>query len=139
MTLERAARLTALGFVWDALDGAWEAQLGRLADYKAANGDCVVPKRYAKDMPLGRWVNHQRRGKKMLDRGVPAEGMTAERAAKLEALGFVWDGSKAHPNEAQWEAQLARLTAYRATHSAAGSPSSGRSSGSSTAASHARG
>jgi hypothetical protein len=42
--------------------------------------------------------------------------MTAARVAKLEALGFVREGSKAHPNEAHWEAQLARLTAYRATH-----------------------
>ena len=29
--------------------------------------------------------------KKKLDRGEPCEGMTAERAARLTALGFAWD------------------------------------------------
>jgi hypothetical protein len=54
------------------------------------HGDCNVPKSYAEDMPLGRWVSTQRVCKKKLDRGVPAEGMTLERAARLTALGFVW-------------------------------------------------
>ena len=87
------------------------------AEDKPLHGDCDVPKRYGEDKPaLGSWVNEQRQQKKKLDRGEPSKGMTAARVAKLEALGFVWEGSKAHPNEAQWEAQLARLTAYRATH-----------------------
>ena len=33
----------------------------------------------------------QRWGKRKLDRGEPSRGMTAERATKLEALGFVWE------------------------------------------------
>jgi hypothetical protein len=41
-------------------------------------------------MPLGRWVSTQRVRKKKLDRGVPAEGMTLERAARLTALGVGW-------------------------------------------------
>jgi hypothetical protein len=46
-----------------------------------------VPFRYPQ---LGNWVGKQRQGKKKLDRGEPAEGMTLERAARLTALGFVW-------------------------------------------------
>ena len=38
--------------------GAWEAQLARLAAYKEAHGDCNVPKSWAEDPPLGRWVHH---------------------------------------------------------------------------------
>jgi hypothetical protein len=102
MMAERAARLTALGFVWELSnrersnsrlnDAAWEAELTRLAVYKAAHGDCNVPWGWAKDPRLGRWVMTQRNLKWKLDRGFPSEGnqgMTAARAARLLALGFV--------------------------------------------------
>jgi hypothetical protein len=72
------------------LGAAWEAQLVRLAAYKEAHGECNVPKRWAEDPRLGTWVNNQRQLKRKLDRGEPSEGMTAERAARLEALGFAW-------------------------------------------------
>ena len=100
MTADRAARLTALGFTWDAAaagaalpnEAAWEAQLVRMTTYRAAHGDCDVPNRYANDRPLGTWVAVQRTRKK-LDCGEPCEGMTLERAARLAALGLVWDRS----------------------------------------------
>ena len=98
MTAERAARLTALGFAWDPPNtsgipkvAGWEAQLARLAAYKAAHGDCSVPQRWAEDPRLARWVKKQREGKRKLDRGEPSEWMTAERAARLTALGFAWN------------------------------------------------
>ena len=59
--------------------------------YKKEHGDCNVPKGWAKDPRLGRWVKNQRPYKKALDRGDANPGMTAARAAKLEALGFAWD------------------------------------------------
>jgi hypothetical protein len=99
MTAARAAKLEALGFAWEMLAAAiskqhshgnavWEAQLAKLAAYKSARGDCNVLHGWAKDPRLGRWVNHRRVCKKKLDRGDPCGGMTAARAAKLEALGF---------------------------------------------------
>jgi hypothetical protein len=84
----------------------WEAQLARLAAYKAEHGDCNVPRRWAEDQQLGTWVDRQRMGKRLLDRGEPSDGMTAPRAAKLEALGFVWDPgnyTRSHPDFARWE------------------------------------
>jgi hypothetical protein len=98
-------------------EAAWEAQLARLAAHKAAHGDCNVPTRWAEDPPLGNWVNNQRMRKKALDRGDPRPGMTAGRAARLDALGFAWApgpkaGGAALHNEGAWEAQLARLAAY---------------------------
>jgi hypothetical protein len=99
MTVARAARLSALGLGWEPpstgstpTEAAWEAQLARLTAYKAAHGDCNVPKRLAEDPRLGRWVRDQRMLKRKLDRGEPSEGMTAARAARLTALGFAWDG-----------------------------------------------
>ena len=98
------------------LNRKWEAQLARLAAYKAEHGDCSVPKCWAEDPRLGRWVDTQRTGKRLLDRGEPSEGMTVARAARLMALGFAWAGSKDLCGAGAWEAQLVRLVAYNAAH-----------------------
>ena len=83
----------------EALDAAWEEKLVRLEAYKAVHGDCNVPLRWADDKQLGKWVVHQRGRKRKLDRGEPSKGMTAERAARLTALGLVWDpGYKGGPS-----------------------------------------
>jgi hypothetical protein len=126
MTAEREARLTALGFEWNPgancignpRHAVWETQLARLVAYKAEHGDCNVPQGWVKDLRLGRWVADQRKRKRKLDRGEPSEGMTAERETRLTALGFTWDGPNigGHPKEVVWEAQLARLVAYKAEH-----------------------
>ncbi|WP_316521147.1 DEAD/DEAH box helicase [Kitasatospora brasiliensis] len=41
-----ARRLTDLGVVWHSRDAAWEQFIQDLADYKAANGDLLVPATY---------------------------------------------------------------------------------------------
>jgi hypothetical protein len=101
MTAARAAKLDALGFAWELSekyqkrdDAGWEGRLAKLKAYKQTHGDCNVPQGWAEDPPLGRWVNKQRVGRKALDRGEPSKGMTAARAAKLEALGFNWAPSQ---------------------------------------------
>jgi hypothetical protein len=91
-------------------DAGWEAKLVKLQNYQRRHGDCNVPQKWAEDPPLGKWVSHQRQGKRALDRGEPSERMTAARAAKLEALGFAWELS------ASWEAQLGKLKAYKQKH-----------------------
>jgi hypothetical protein len=55
------------------------------------HGDCNVPRGWAEDRRLGGWVINQRTLKRKLDRGEPNEGMTAERVARLTALGLVWN------------------------------------------------
>jgi hypothetical protein len=113
MTAVRAARLEVLGFAWvmsseqnlisklkqaaSTNETAWEAQLARLAAYKEAHGDCGVPQGWAEDPRLGKWVNNQRAYKRKLDRGEYSDGMTAARAARLTALGFVWNPSGHDP------------------------------------------
>ena len=97
----------------------WEAQLAKLKIYKRKRGDCNVPKGWAEDPPLGGWVDTQRKFKKKLDRGEPSAGMTAARAAKLDALGFAWELSHSGGNrtdDAGWEAQLAKLKNYKREH-----------------------
>jgi hypothetical protein len=135
MTAARAAKLDALGFAWELSaaaiseanrdDAGWEAQLAKLKAYKRKHGDCNVPASWAEDPPLGQWVKSQRQCKKKLDRGEPSEGMTAARAAKLEALGFAWELSAAaiskqhsegQRDDAGWEAHLAKLKKYKWRH-----------------------
>ena len=70
----------------------------RLEAYKAVHGDCNVPRRWAEDPRLGKWVDHQRGRKRKLDRGEPSKGMTAERAARLTALGFLDSTSGSQPH-----------------------------------------
>jgi hypothetical protein len=96
MTAERTARLTALGLAWQGtkahpMEAGWEAQLARPAAYKAAHGDCNVPKSWPKDPQLGTWVSTHGHLKRKLDRGEHSKGMTAERATRQTMLGFVWN------------------------------------------------
>jgi hypothetical protein len=96
---------------------AWEAQFARLVAYKAAHGDCNVPVTWAEDLPLGRWVGVQRKNKKKMENGQPSDGMSVERVAKLTGLGLVWEMTGGGVvDDARWEAQLARLVAYKAVH-----------------------
>jgi hypothetical protein len=118
MTVAREARLDAVGFTWETQlatwEASWEAQLAKLEAYKCKHGDCNVPRGWAEDPGLSNWVNNQRQCKGKLDRGEPSEGMTVARAARLDAVGFAWVGGLM--GDAGWEAQLAKLKAYRSEH-----------------------
>jgi hypothetical protein len=77
--------------------GQWDGRLMEIAKYKKDHGH--FPR--IKDSPqLGRWLEKQRGLKRKLDKGEHAEGMTSERAAKLAALGCVWDPPKG--GDAKW-------------------------------------
>jgi predicted secreted Zn-dependent protease len=89
----------------------WEDYLPKLVKYYKEHGDYDVPRRWQEDPGLGAWVDKQRVRKRKFDRGEPGEGMTAERVARLTALGFVWN-----KKDIQWEENLERLEAYNAVH-----------------------
>ena len=124
MAAARVLKLEALAFAWELSaaavskrrsegqrdDASWEAQLAKLEAYKWKHGDCSVPQGWAEEPGLGNWVKNQRQHKRNLDQGEPSEAMTAVRVAKLEALGFAWQ------LVAGWEAQLAKLKAYKRKH-----------------------
>ena len=50
MIQDRIDSLNDIGFSWDPLQDAFDLRLSQLVEYKEANGDCNVPKRY-KDNP----------------------------------------------------------------------------------------
>ena len=72
--------------------------MDKLAAFKAERGHCNVPFHWPENPALGQWVSSQRTLKKRLDRGEPCEGMTAARAAQLDALGFDWGKQSATPS-----------------------------------------
>jgi hypothetical protein len=96
----RRQRLDAIGFVWDALDAAWEKGLRHLITYKEREGHCRVPQEHKENgYPLGPWVIRQRHRK---------ENLSEVRRRRLDAIGFVWDSL-----ETAWEKGLRHLITYK--------------------------
>jgi hypothetical protein len=101
---ERKSRLNALGFIWDALSSKWEEGFQHLQEFLRERGHCYVSYGYiAPDgFPLGRWVNKQRSRQ---------DAMSAERKARLTAIGFIFD-----PRTAKWEEGFLHLQNYANEH-----------------------
>ena len=104
MSAERKARLDALGFIWDALADQWEEGYRHLEAFVSEHTHCKVPLRYqsADGYRLGIWVNKLRQKQ---------DSMSAERKARLDALGFIWDR-----HEALWEEGFQHLQAFVKEH-----------------------
>ena len=93
LTPAQVQKLEDIGFAWklrnasstrsnnQANEEAWNARYNDLIEYKNANGDCNVPKRYPANPKLGRWVGNQRMKRSKL---------TPAQVQKLEDIGFVW-------------------------------------------------
>jgi hypothetical protein len=96
MTVARVIKLAELGFEWErpgnggCKEPQWDSWLAQLAAYKAQHGHCNVPYSWPENPQLGKWAGRQRTNKKEVDRGERAPHMSAERVAKLNALGFEW-------------------------------------------------
>jgi len=103
MTVARKAKLDSIGFVWDPIDQQWNEMYEKLEAYKRVHGDCLVPQRYAKDESLGLWVKTQRRYHQ-------ANTLTAERKAKLDSIGFVWEVIP------DWNEMYEKLKTYKHQH-----------------------
>jgi hypothetical protein len=82
MDPRRADKLNAVAFTWDMLDVQWEDKFASLLAFKRIHGDCKVLK---SDGKLGDWVINQR---KYRTKGI----LKPEREARLEAVGFSWNG-----------------------------------------------
>jgi hypothetical protein len=117
MTDEECALLNELGFTWKSRDvGTWEDRLAEVAAFKASHGHCEIPTTYPENPKLGRFVNAMRAQR---NRGT----LSAERIAKLDAIGFAWaSGKKAGVklgeqmvNEA-WKVRFDELLAYKQRH-----------------------
>jgi superfamily II DNA or RNA helicase len=96
---ERAKRLDDLGFSWDPHTEQWEEAFAVLKRFHKREGHCRVPRNYALGgLRLGDWVLTQRNNRGNLE---------AEKAKRLDDLGFSWD-----PYSEQWEKAFAALEAF---------------------------
>jgi hypothetical protein len=101
MTLERAAKLEQIGFVWDAHSSTWHRRLQELHDFFFDHGHCNVPSNFPSNPQLSTWVKFQRRQyhalqkrnqtNKIIGQGVSGQSLTPSRIRALEELGFQWE------------------------------------------------
>ena len=103
LSIERQARLDALGFVWDPHKEQWEEGYEALKSYQSTQGHCRVPRAYKTEAgySLSTWIANQRSRK---------EALSIEDKERLDALGFVWDVL-----EQQWEEGYEALKTYQST------------------------
>ena len=98
---ERAAMLDELGMIWDKNDYLFERNFAAAQAYFAAHGDLNVPVRYRTEdgINLGAWLHDLKRRKDSLD---------AEKVARLDAIGMVWQND----HERNFEEGCAALRQY---------------------------
>ncbi len=83
---EQIQRLDAIGMVWESRhDTAWNNAYEAACRYKQEYGNLDIPVAYIskEGCRLGKWIRHQRDSYK--------SGLSAERIAKLNAIGMVWE------------------------------------------------
>lgn len=111
LTPERIARLDSLGMVWDnPQELAWERNYALAKEYFEKYGDLRVPADYvAPDgTKLGAWISNQRTARK---EGRQQALLSAERIARLDAIGMSWDVVSE-----QWERNYLEAVRYYNAH-----------------------
>ena len=114
ITAERVAVLEGMGFEWS-LQIDWKDRVKKLGAFKEEHGHCNVPQGWPEDPALGGFVNSQRDHKKKLDSGEPARGLTVERVAVLDEMGFEWAPGTVH-DRVGWEQPFMELEVRHVEH-----------------------
>lgn len=111
VSAEKIRTLDELGFDWNPIGDRWEEMFAELVAFKEIFGHTNVPQRKSEYSALANWVGNQRAAKRL---GRP---IVAERAERLEALGFVWNMVVK-----SWEEMYAKLVSYHQQHGNADVP-----------------
>ena len=98
---ERFRRLDAIRFDWDPIDNAWEDNFAALLAFHEEHNHVNVPAGWVKKLGLPRWISKQREDKR-------SGRLLAERAERLETLGFRWV-----PMAESWNAWYSELIKFR--------------------------
>eukprot|EP00551_Chaetoceros_affinis_P014700 CAMPEP_0203693722 /NCGR_PEP_ID=MMETSP0091-20130426/5622_1 /ASSEMBLY_ACC=CAM_ASM_001089 /TAXON_ID=426623 /ORGANISM="Chaetoceros affinis, Strain CCMP159" /LENGTH=162 /DNA_ID=CAMNT_0050564875 /DNA_START=183 /DNA_END=671 /DNA_ORIENTATION=+ len=121
MTDERIEALEKIGFCWSIHEDLWNQLYDELKDYKAYNGDCMVPKNYKSNPQLARWVDNQRAQYKQWKKG-KITNMTEDRISRLEEIDFVWNVP-----EFKWNVRFEELEQFVKINGHCNVPKKGRS------------
>jgi hypothetical protein len=86
LSQERTDLLNAIGIDWGIInkEEQWQKMYQELKEFKDANGHCNVPDSYSLNVPLDRWVQHQRHTYK-------SGKLSDERKGLLLELGFLFE------------------------------------------------
>lgn len=111
---EQKGLMDDLGFTWKSRDrGKWEDNLELIGEFKAKHGHSDIPLHYPENPKLGRFINQtrvQRNSGRLSD----------DRIAKLDAIGFVWEGTKYQIGEdgmsVAWKSRFDELLRYKQAH-----------------------
>jgi len=76
-------RLDKIGFTWNPHANAWEQNIAVLLAFKEKPGHCNVPRSYADNPALAKWVSWQRMEKRK-------DRLPEDRVQRLEEIGFAW-------------------------------------------------
>jgi superfamily II DNA or RNA helicase len=115
MSDEEFRLLDSLGVTWKSRDvGTWEDRLAEVAAFKAKNGHCEIPFKNPEYPKLGPFVITMRTKR---NNG----SLSADRIAKLDAIGFVWASSRkvlfdGYGISMQWHARFDELLKYKQAH-----------------------
>jgi hypothetical protein len=98
LTQSRIDALNELGFIWKINDRtSFSARFEELKAFKAVHGHTKVPQHYQENKPLGKWVTKQRYSHTLKLAGEKT-GLTDERIAMLNEIGFEWNVIKTRRN-----------------------------------------
>jgi len=122
---DQVQELNELGFVWVIAPGVeaenrWVGQMEELVAFKDENGHVNVPSDYQASPKLAKFVNWCRRQRRLMQKGKSNVGLTKERIAELDGIGFVWQqpsGNKKGANLCDnWDSRCVQLRAYYDKH-----------------------
>ncbi len=109
---EEVRLLDSLGLTWKSRDvGTWEDRLAEVVAFKTKNGHCDIPLNFPENPKLGRFVNNMRTQRN-------SRRLSAERIAKLDAIGFAW-GARSMAEiggegiNARWKMRFDELLYYK--------------------------
>jgi hypothetical protein len=100
--------------------GQWTERFNSLCLYREKHGNCLVPNKYGKDLPLARWVTRQRYQYKLMIEG-RSSTITEERVKALDEICFTWDSQGA-----LWGERLEELKKFRSIYMHCNVPSNYR-------------
>ncbi|MGP8215757.1 MAG: Helicase associated domain protein [Bacteroidia bacterium] len=106
---DRLRKLNELGFCWNILDEKFERRFRQLKQYHKKHGHCNV--RESENPELANWCGRVRYGRRTNN-----AGLTRERIARLDELGFAWYDLGKHDDELRWEQKFTLLKEYKKKH-----------------------
>ena len=104
LSYKRIQLLEKAGFKWEIFDELWHVRYEELVEFKKEYNHTRVPKGYAKNKRLGKWVFTQRMWKK-------SGKLPADRQKLLDLIGFEWVIREA-PDQ-RWFSMYEKLVKYR--------------------------